>query len=163
MKAFHVVLVAVDSSEPAQHAADFAIRIAEGSRLIFVNAVDSSRIAALAMRTPLEDPEPVIDETAQDARQLVSDLTQKAKRAGVHATGLVVEGEPVDAILRAAEQLTADLIILASHGRSGFARAVMGSVAEGVARRSRIPVMFAPTGMGPDHPERHLHHIFQGL
>jgi nucleotide-binding universal stress UspA family protein len=162
MKPFPVILVAVDASEPAQHGADFAIHIGEGSRLVFVSAVDSAGIAK-AVHGPFESPESVIDETARDARQLVSEYTEKAKRTGLRATGLVVEGEPVDAILRAAEQLHADLIVLASHGRSGFARAVMGSVAEGVARRARIPVMFAPSGLGPEHPERHLHHIFQGL
>jgi nucleotide-binding universal stress UspA family protein len=163
MRPFHVILVAVDGSEPAHHAADFAIRVGEGSRLIFVSVVDSARIAAHAMHTPFEAPEPIIEETSAEAHRIVGACTEKAKSARLHASGVVVEGEPVEAILRTAEELHADLIVLATHGRRGLARAVMGSVAEGVARRATIPVMFAPSGMGPDHPERHLHQIFQGL
>jgi nucleotide-binding universal stress UspA family protein len=54
----------------------------------------------------------------------------------------VLEGLSVpDAILAAAERLGVDLVALGSHGRSGFKRAVLGSVADEVARRSPRPVL----------------------
>jgi nucleotide-binding universal stress UspA family protein len=49
-------------------------------------------------------------------------------------------GEPVAEILAATTEAEADLIILTSHGRSGFGRLLFGSVAEAVLRRADVPV-----------------------
>jgi len=62
----------------------------------------------------------------------------------VHASTCRAEGEPIEEIERLAAQTGADLIVMGSHGRSGIARAVMGSVAEGVVRRAPIPVIVVP-------------------
>ncbi|HXU83781.1 MAG TPA: universal stress protein, partial [Polyangia bacterium] len=54
----------------------------------------------------------------------------------------VIEGlRAPEAIVQAAERLGVDLIVMASHGRSGLKRALLGSVAEEVARRSPKPVL----------------------
>ena len=75
----------------------------------------------------------------------------------------MVEAATVDAIIDLAAELDVDVIVMASHGRHGFARLVLGSVAEGVARRVNIPVLLVPAGLSDDDPSRHLHQIFQGL
>jgi nucleotide-binding universal stress UspA family protein len=54
---------------------------------------------------------------------------------------LVVERAPVDAILDTAATLDADLIVMGTHGRSGFSRLMLGSVTERVLRQSRIPLL----------------------
>jgi nucleotide-binding universal stress UspA family protein len=51
------------------------------------------------------------------------------------------EGVPFDQILRAAKRLRCDLIVLATHGRTGLPHAIMGSVAENVVRRAPCPVL----------------------
>jgi nucleotide-binding universal stress UspA family protein len=53
----------------------------------------------------------------------------------------VVEGDPVTEILAAAEGSECDLIVLGTHGRRGLRRALLGSVAEGVLRSARCPVL----------------------
>jgi len=53
----------------------------------------------------------------------------------------IVEGLPVDEILRAARRQRADLIALGTHGRTGLRRAFMGSVAERVVSQARCPVL----------------------
>jgi nucleotide-binding universal stress UspA family protein len=53
----------------------------------------------------------------------------------------LVMGDPAEAIVHLAEQVKADLIVLGTHGRSGFKRLLMGSVAEAVVRRARCPVL----------------------
>jgi len=53
------------------------------------------------------------------------------------------EGEPVDQILRVVKELNADLIVIGTHGRTGFARLLMGSVAEQVVRKATCPVVTA--------------------
>jgi nucleotide-binding universal stress UspA family protein len=54
---------------------------------------------------------------------------------------LLTEGVPFDEILRAAKRLRCDLIVLATHGRTGLSHAIMGSVAENVIRRAPCPVL----------------------
>ena len=79
------------------------------------------------------------------ARRAVEDrlarLLVRAKRAGVRAGADVREGLPADEILRAARRRRADLIVVGTHGRSGFARAVLGSVAARVVTLARCPVL----------------------
>jgi nucleotide-binding universal stress UspA family protein len=53
----------------------------------------------------------------------------------------LVEGEPVEQILRLAEEVQADLIVMGTHGRGGLSRVFMGSVAEGVLRQANCPVL----------------------
>ena len=55
--------------------------------------------------------------------------------------GVVAKGVPFDQILRVAKRLRCDLIVLATHGRTGLRHVVMGSVAENVVRRASCPVL----------------------
>jgi nucleotide-binding universal stress UspA family protein len=52
--------------------------------------------------------------------------------------------EPQDEILAVAEECKADLIILGTHGRTGFDHFISGSVSESVARKSKCPVLIIP-------------------
>lgn len=62
----------------------------------------------------------------------------------VGVPGRVVEGEPVEVILQQALHWPCQLLALSTHGRSGFRRLVLGSVAESVARRAHCAVMLFP-------------------
>jgi nucleotide-binding universal stress UspA family protein len=65
---------------------------------------------------------------------------QEASKAGVEADSKLVELEhPVEAIVAASKQC--DLVVMGSHGRSGVRRLLLGSVTEGVIRRSNKPVL----------------------
>jgi nucleotide-binding universal stress UspA family protein len=55
----------------------------------------------------------------------------------------VMEGDPVDMILRAAEETHSDVIVMGTHGRTALARLVLGSVAEAVLRKASCPVLTA--------------------
>jgi nucleotide-binding universal stress UspA family protein len=55
------------------------------------------------------------------------------------------EGDPADAIVRAAEETHADLLVLGTHGRTGLGRLLMGSVAEKVMRKAPCPVLTVRT------------------
>lgn len=60
---------------------------------------------------------------------------------GVRFEHKLLAGEPATAIVEAAEEENADLIVLGTHGRTGLTRLLMGSVAEAVVRRARCPVL----------------------
>lgn len=77
----------------------------------------------------------------RDARQRLGALAARAKGAGVRAATLAVSGVPAEEILRAARRQRAGLIVMGTHGRTGFTRAMLGSVAERVVALARCPVL----------------------
>jgi nucleotide-binding universal stress UspA family protein len=76
----------------------------------------------------------------------LSCVVAPARRAGLRAEGELREGKPAAEIVRVAQELPADLIVMGTHGRSGFQRWVLGSVAETVLRRAPCPVLTVPAG-----------------
>jgi nucleotide-binding universal stress UspA family protein len=66
-------------------------------------------------------------------------LVARAKSAGVRARGLLLEGQPSSRILHAARG--AGLLVMGTHGRSGLARFILGSVASRVVAGARCPVV----------------------
>jgi nucleotide-binding universal stress UspA family protein len=78
----------------------------------------------------------VTDELQDQAKQILERAAREAKSRGVEATIIVEMNTAVDGILAAGDQVKADLIAVATHGRSGLGRLVLGSVADGVVRRS---------------------------
>jgi nucleotide-binding universal stress UspA family protein len=68
-------------------------------------------------------------------------IPDDAERLNIATHVKVIDaGAAATAITRAARKLSVDAIVLASHGRSGIGRALLGSTAEGVLRHSEIPV-----------------------
>jgi len=60
---------------------------------------------------------------------------------GCAAKRLIVDAAPVDAILKTGRETQADLLVMGTHGRSGFNRLLLGSVAERILRESTVPVL----------------------
>jgi nucleotide-binding universal stress UspA family protein len=88
--------------------------------------------------------------TTQTLAQLASDQAQaamrefaaRAKEDGIEVAGTRVEqGDPSNTIVAVAEEGGYDLVAMGTHGRSGFAHLLLGSVAEKVVRRSTRPVL----------------------
>jgi hypothetical protein len=81
-----------------------------------------------------------------DPRHFRDALDEVRRRAEGPVPGLDVEaclreGDPAEEVLRAADDVGCDLIVLGSHGRSGLGRLLCGSVAEAVMRRAPCPVL----------------------
>jgi nucleotide-binding universal stress UspA family protein len=86
------------------------------------------------------------DDYFSDMRRIGSDALKSAQRAAARArvaAEVVLAGPvaPAPAIVRVAERRRCDLIVMASHGRGGLQRVVLGSVTEGVLRRTRRPLL----------------------
>jgi len=86
-----------------------------------------------------------LDQLNADARRWaqgqIGKLTDKAKKAGVRAVGLMLEGEPARHIVRAARSKRADLIVVGTHGRTGLNKFFVGSVAQRVIVTAPCPVV----------------------
>jgi nucleotide-binding universal stress UspA family protein len=81
------------------------------------------------------DPWPSLEEARTKLRELESNAGH------VRVESQVMEGDPVDMILRAAEETHSDVIVMGTHGRTALARLLLGSVAEAVLRKAPCPVL----------------------
>lgn len=84
------------------------------------------------------------EELAADRKRLAG-LIDALKAEGVEATGKIDIGVPVDALLREADDNQAEMIIIGTHSRNFLDRVLLGSVAEGIVKNSKIPTLVVPT------------------
>lgn len=75
----------------------------------------------------------------QAAQKKLDALVRRAKTAGIRVRGLLMEGQPAAQIIRASRG--ARLLVIGTHGRSGLARFILGSVASRVVAGARCPVV----------------------
>lgn len=155
------ILVAVDGGDLTERITAYALRIAANASVYFLCAVDPERMIKDSVAIVFDDDNrrSAVIEAAQ---KVVDQCAAAARDAGIAAEALVIAEPAVQGILHVADRIGADLIVMASHGRQGLARAVLGSVAEGVARQANVPVLLVPSGLQADHPSRHVHQLFQG-
>ena len=76
-----------------------------------------------------------------DCQIALQHLEASAERHGIRLQSSFLEGRPFEQIIQAAQEEKVDLIVLGSHGRSGLARLLMGSVAERVTATVNCPVL----------------------
>jgi nucleotide-binding universal stress UspA family protein len=92
---------------------------------------------------------------AETRARLLRDLetaAEPARAAGLRPELLLIEGDPSEEILRQARTLTADLIVMGTHGRRGFDRWMLGSVADRVVHKARCAVLTVPRPPEGTHP-----------
>jgi nucleotide-binding universal stress UspA family protein len=101
---------------------------------------------------------------APDKEKYLADLVRCLQGAGIEADHVVLDGKVVDAIADQAEQVDADLIVMATHGRSGLERLRFGSVAEGLVSRGIAPMLLLRPGPdgAPSLPKA-LEHVVVAL
>jgi nucleotide-binding universal stress UspA family protein len=75
------------------------------------------------------------------AHKQLDRLVARARRAGVRATGLLLDGAPHEQIVRAIKSSRADLVVIGTHGRTGLTRFFLGSVAARVVTLAPCPVL----------------------
>jgi nucleotide-binding universal stress UspA family protein len=80
----------------------------------------------------------------RDRHRQLQRLADELRAGGAEATALLVQGATVDTLIAEAERLAAGLIVLGSHGHGAVYELLVGSVAEGVVRRSKVPVLLVP-------------------
>lgn len=93
-------------------------------------------------------PEYVREHRADILRQEhqdIQDIAAALKQQGMEAEALLVQGPTTDTLLEMADKVSADLIVIGSHGRSALFRAFVGSVSEQVLKESKVPVMVVPS------------------
>lgn len=143
MKRIRRVLYASDFSAASRRAFTTAVAIAKSfdAKLTIVYV-----IGPLVPTVPQQYIDAVtLDQLDKQARQWsarqLNRLADHAKKAGVRATTLLRDGDPVDQIVRAGRSTRADLIVVGTHGRRGLPKFFLGSVAERVVATAPCPVV----------------------
>lgn len=159
MSAISRILCAIDFSDHARHALDYAVALARRHEATMV-ALYVHPLATPVLVGPYLGSETVVPlslSVEERAKVLgaLGEIVTGAQETGVHIDTRVDEAFVVPrAILERAETDRVDLIVLGTHGRSGFERWVLGSVAERVLRTSKVPVLTVPPrATGADAPE----------
>jgi nucleotide-binding universal stress UspA family protein len=141
---YRTIVVPLDGSPFAEQALDqaYAVAAATGASLLLV-AVASEPDEFLAAEVG-DIPVWMLEDRLAETERLQAYLQQQATRltnAGLAVEIQVRAGSPATAILDAAEEAAADLIVMATHGRSGLQRFWLGSVALKVVQSARTPVL----------------------
>jgi universal stress protein A len=144
------IVVATDFSEGSDAAMEkaFAIAGAVGATVDVVHVLDTALLVAPASlgAMPLIEPEALLEEVD---KALVARV-EKARAAGLICMSDSLDGYPAREIVRHAQKTGADLIVVGTHGRTGVAHAILGSVAERVIQRASCPVLVIPPERGPN-------------
>ena len=136
------ILVATDFSEGSEVAIDRAIEMAKQSSA----AVEIIHVVELVEEFPFGTTHYEADYGALYAR-VDLELSRRADRfrqVGLPCTTKIVEGSASTEITARGKDIGADLIVVGTHGRTGLAHAMLGSVAERVVRRASCPVLTVP-------------------
>ena len=137
------ILVPLDGSQVSLSVLPYVEELAEtlGASLVLYNAVLPLDIYPGTELTPVRVGT-IIDDLLAQGQSFLAEVAKEIEGRGkVKARSVVTIGFPVDEVVRVAAEVKAGLIALATHGRSGVNRWVMGSVADGVVRRSSLPCL----------------------
>jgi nucleotide-binding universal stress UspA family protein len=150
------ILVAVDGSDTARHAFEAALALAqsEGAELQPHYIVEN---ASIYYNVPGYDPSVLRNQLIAQGNELGKTFTAQMQAAGVKGAMKVDEASSLadvsSLILDAAKDFDADLLVLGTHGRRGFKRLVLGSVAEQCVRQASLPVLLIPAAAHHDAQE----------
>jgi nucleotide-binding universal stress UspA family protein len=153
------VLVAVDDTEGSVHAAEIAHRLfGEDAEYLAVNVTNIVDLAAIpwygagwgspyaapygavwAYRSDVTlDPEGIAD-GEQTAEAQAREVADESGLQGAEAVG--EEGDPAEAVLRAADEHHVDVIVVGTHERGWFDRLVRPSVSKEIVKQAKVPVL----------------------
>lgn len=143
------ILAPYDFSEHAEQALLWAVKLAEQwqAKVIVMHALPLWSHISLPERLFLDIQNAEAARGTEMERQLHDVLTTTRKQTTIALETRLVRGEPVEEICALAEREPAELIVVGSHGRTGLAHVVLGSVAERVVRYAPCPVLVVRRGV----------------
>ena len=154
---FNKILAPTDFSEDSKLALTYAVMLAQkfSSEIIVVHVDQPLAPVMVSELNPGLDVS-TMNRIAEEGRLLalreLDGTTARLREGGVKARGLMRVGAPFLEIINAAQSEGADLIVMGTHGRTGLAHVLIGSVAERVVNKAPCPVLTVR------HPDRKFKH-----
>jgi nucleotide-binding universal stress UspA family protein len=139
------ILVPLDLSSASERVADYAVTMARcfGARVTALVVVDQAE-GLKGLNLPHIAYDELVPDLEDRARKNLETYRRKHLGAVQDLELRVTHGEPWVRILEALREESFDLVVMGTHGRRGLDRAIFGSTAERVLRRSPIPVVAVP-------------------
>jgi nucleotide-binding universal stress UspA family protein len=143
----HHILAPTDFSAHSKQALAYALGLAKhfGAKLSILHVVEIPPYPVEGYAPP-SLAATFLDDLERQAREELAQLLPEAAAEKVEVVRLVTVGSPYRKILEAAEGEHVDLLVMATIGRTGISRLVMGSVAERVVRHATCPVLTIRAG-----------------
>jgi nucleotide-binding universal stress UspA family protein len=140
------ILVALDFSESNI----FLIREAEKLGKAFQSKLWLIHIASpepdfLGYETGPKTVRHTVAERFRNEHRQLQSFAEELRQKVLDVVALLIQGATVQTLLEEAKKLEIDLIIIGSHGRTGFYKALMGSISEGILHKANCPVLVIPT------------------
>ncbi|MEQ5843733.1 universal stress protein [Paraburkholderia acidicola] len=147
------ILVAVDGSPTSRRAFDAALALAStpGAVLQPFYVIENT---PMYFEAPGYDPSILHNQLIAQGKDLAAELAQVMREHGVAGELVTAEASSLDdvptLVLKGAAAFHADLLVIGTHGRRGFQRLILGSVAERCVRQATLPVLLVPAAAGHD-------------
>ena len=156
-----LILSPVDFSDPSAEALRVAGVIARsfGSEVVVLHAqrLEAPVYFTVAQTRALQGQ---LRRSLRAAEKHAREFAHKYLPESVAHRVVVVEGEPVSAILKTQNEIGADLIAMGTHGRGGLARVRLGSIAESVLHHAEVPILTVGPRMKPTPPLDAIRRVF---
>ncbi len=143
---YEKILVPLDGSELAEQVLPHVKSLIEGGaakEVIFLRVVEPPprAFAGGDYVISFEEEKEMMDRRKTDAQKYLDQMMDQHKSWNVTLTSQVAEGRADESIVDFVTKQHADIVVMATHGRSGVSRWLMGSVADRVVRCSCVPVL----------------------
>lgn len=140
------ILVSLDISESTEKVAAAASQLAKAM---------SAKLYLIHVAEPEPDfigygvgPQTVRDSVSEEFHKEhahIQELAESLRHEGLDVKGLLIQGSTVDTILKQADKLESQMIVMGSHGRGAIYKVLVGSVSSGVLHEAKCPVLVVPT------------------
>lgn len=142
---YHNILVPLDGSELAECVLPHVESIARGCsvpNVTFITIVEPVHImGGFDYSIPMDEQQKWLQQRKTEAESYLKSVVSRLNHNGVNFQTAVLEGHTVNALIEYVNQKAVDLIIIATHGRSGISRWVWGSTTDRILRGVCAPVL----------------------
>lgn len=145
------IVVAVDGSQTSRRAFEAALDLAKSNHAVLqpFYVVENT---PMYFEAPGYDPSVLRNRLIEQGKELGAEFAKTMLENGVQGELAIGEASSLDdvsaVVLNAAADFKADLLVMGTHGRRGFQRLILGSVAERCVRQATLPVLLIPAAAG---------------
>jgi len=156
MPLFETIVLPLDGSEPSESAIPYAAALAEltSAPIVVIHVLEEMHPVFDARRGEVVWISPDQSRVELEAPELLAEPIGRLRNDGLTVRAVFRLGDPDAEILAEVERWPAPLIVMASHGRGGLKRLLLGSVADRVVREAPAPVLVVPAASPSEQPVR---------
>jgi len=127
---FERIMFPTDGSEYAARSEDIVMEMAKkfGSTVVAVNIIDDKLIYPFEV---LED----------EGKSILSNVSERGKKEDVKVEEVLIVGSPTHDMAKIVKKTEADIVVIATHGKTGLEKLILGSVAESALKTVKVPVL----------------------